>query len=101
MILHVHVVAGKCLKEMDRDGTSDTYTCVQVGTLAKDKTEKEKKFQTKVAKKNLNPAYEWDEVFRVALSLQERQGELLLERMIWLGISTCLSTQSPWRCSKS
>jgi Ca2+-dependent lipid-binding protein len=75
MTLHVHVVAGKYLKAMDRGGTSDPYICVQVGTLAKDKTEKKKKFQTKVVKKNLNP--EWDEVFRVVLSLQERQGELL------------------------
>jgi hypothetical protein len=75
MTLHVHVVAGKYLKAMDRGGTSDPYICVQVGTLAKAKTEKKKKFQTKVVKKNLNP--EWDEVFRVVLSLQERQGELL------------------------
>ena len=75
MKLHIHVIEAKSLKAMDRNGKSDPYVTIQVGKLGKAKTDKSRKCQSRVIKKNLNPA--WDEHFELVALINEVETEVL------------------------
>ena len=59
--LTAHVAAGRRLKAMDRNGFSDPYMVLQVGSASS--KNKKRRRQTKVIKKNLAP--EWNEQFEI------------------------------------
>jgi phosphatidylserine decarboxylase len=61
--LTAQVVAGRKLKAMDRNGFSDPYMVLQVGSASSSKNKARRRAQTKVIKKNLAP--EWNERFAI------------------------------------
>ena len=78
--LYLHVLAARGLRAMDRGGTSDPYVTIQVGKLGQRKTSKERKCQTRVVKKNLNP--KWDEQFNLSV-LNNEIPEEELSVQVW------------------